>query len=498
MKSDNKFIKNNKRFILMFTVLSSVQLLYLKLGLGGDEAFYLVNVNNVLSGSLSLNDPQIGINPVFNGILFLMLLIFGKSVIYPKLILFLINSLNAILLFKIVTDFWDEKIGKVASILFLIGILIPAFESHYVLTEPFMLFFGLIGTYLFLKCENQIYLLLAGVSFSISSLCKTIGLLYVMCIGLYFIFNLRNLENQNKKYIINSIKKMSVIIFGFMLPVFIGYLYFYHINSVSAYFIFPLLRFLPEREPLFNIFYLIKIFISYSIIWIFSLVTICIFGYEYINGKYSEKTLFILICFFIFLYPLSSRQFGHYFIPILPSACILTSICIVNSISKLKLNLIEEAFLKRDYIRTFTVICMIGMIASSFAFNLYDMNKTIKNGKTLHNEQLETSNYIKAHTSENNNIFIFDYEPSIYYLSDRKPVAANILIFDKYRYNQTVENEIINKLKTDSIYVITAHDPKFTCFENLTIFVNENYQLEKSIGRFNIYSLNPDFDRFIG
>ena len=487
----SKSIKNNITFILTFMLLLSAQLIYLKIGLGLDEAYYLFKANSMLSGSLAQNDSwMIGGYPVFYSILSLILLIFGKSVMIPRLILFIINGLNAIILFKIGSDFWDIKIGKVSSILYLIGVLMPAFQSHWVLTEPFMLFFGLIGIYLFLKCDRWIYLILSGVLFSLSSLCKTIGLLYIVSIGIYFIFNLRDVKNQNRKYIISSIKKMSLEIFGYIIPVFIGYLYFYHIDSVSTYFVFAMSRFLSVYGHQLIIWQLIKIFMSYSIIWIFSLVTMCIFGYDYIYNRYNQKNLLILICFFMFLYPLSSRQYGHYFIPILPFACILSSVFIINIIQKFKLELIREAFIKRDYYKIFALLCITGMVVSSFAYNLYMGNTTLKNGNSLYNEQLKTSNYIKAHTSETDNILVLGYEPSIYYLSGREP-PVNILIFDKYRYNEKVENEIINKLKNDSIYIITPPNGKMDGVgKNIETFVNNNYQLEESIGGFDIYLLN--------
>ena len=207
-----------------------------------------------------------------------------------------------------------------------------------------------------------------------------------------------------------------------------------------------------------------------------------------LNKEYNKKNLFILICFFVSLYPLSTRQFGHYFIPILPFACILSSLCIMNNIQKLKFELIREAFIKKDDFKIFEILCIIGMLVFSFVFNLRVGNENLKGGYSLYDEQLKTSNYIKAHTSETDKIFVLGYEPSIYYLSGREP-PVNIFIFNQYYYNETVENEIINKLKNDSIYIIIPPGGKTDdAGKNIERFVKNNYQLKESIGGYNIYS----------
>ncbi len=479
-------------FLFIFVSLLFGQLIYIRNFIGPDEAYYLFKAESILSGSLNQRDSWVvGGYPAFYGILSLVLFIFGDSIIYPRIILFIINGLNAVLIFKIGSFLFDEKVGKVACILFLIGVLIPTFQMYMVLTEPFMLFFGLIGIYYFLKSDDTFHLVLSGFLFSISSLCKTIGLFYIASIGLFFILNLHDPQNRNKSYIISSIKKMSLITFGFIIPAFIGYLYFHHIDSVSTYFIFQAMKFIYvlEEEPV-DITGLLKIFISYAAIWVLSLVAIFILGYKYIRSNYNEKILFIAILFIISLYPLTSRQYGHYFIPVLPHACILASILIINTFPKFRLKSVKETFLKRDYIQIFTITCIIGMVTSSFVYDLYLANTTVHNGRIIYKEQIDTSNYIISHTLDNDSIFVFTYQPSIYYLSGRKPVA-NIIIFDKFRHSEKLENEIINKLKNGNIYVITQGQySKPSYFSNVSMFINNTYKLETSIGIYNIYTKN--------
>jgi hypothetical protein len=160
----------------------------------------------------------------------------------------------------------------------------------------------------------------------------------------------------------------------------------------------------------------------------------------------------------------------------------------MNNIQKLKFELIREAFIKKDDFKIFALLCIIGMLVFSFVFNLRVGNENLKGGYSLYDEQLKTSNYIKAHTSETDKIFVLGYEPSIYYLSGREP-PVNIFIFNQYYYNETVENEIINKLKNDSIYIIIPPGGKTDdAGKNIERFVKNNYQLKESIGGYNIYS----------
>lgn len=497
MNAFNKFKNYDVIFILILLLLLCGQFIYLKVGLEVDESFYLVNAESILAGSLTQHDSWgIGIYPAFYCILSFILFIFGKSVTIPRIILYMINGLNAIIIFKIGSDLFNEKVGKVASVLFLIAVLIPKFENYFVLIEPFMLFFGLIGIYFFLKSENNVSLVISGFFFSIAALCKTVGLFYVAVAGLFYIFNLRNSENQNKEYIVSSIKKMSLVTFGFMIPITIGYLYFSHIGSISTYFLFPAIKFTSTREQQqFNIESLIRLFLSYSILWIFALMTMFVFGFKYISGKYSKQTLFIIISFLIFLYPLSSRQYGHYVIPVLPHASILASIFIVSNFPKIKLGSVKKSYIIKDYLRIFAFICILGLIVSCLIYDIQYINRTLNNGKNTYQEQLETSSYIKSHTSENDSIFVLGYEPSVYYLSDRKPLTS-ILIFDVYRYNEKLENEIINKLKTDDVYVIKAPFYDTNYFVNLSSYVDTNYEPEKSIGEFQICKKRDSISEF--
>lgn len=478
-------------YIVMFTLLAIMPFfLYLRGSLGVDEASYMFVGNSILHGSIVYKDCLTCKLPGAQYLLALVFFTFGKSFYAARAVLFIFNALSAIILFLIGRKLWNKETGMVSSILFLIGISIPAYEGYYVMTEPFMVFFGLLGILLFFKSEHWIYLILSGFLIGVSTLFKQSGALFLAAIFIFYLLKLWIPVNRTKDYLKDCTKNLSLIICSFSIPILIVVFYFWSLGALDGliYWVFTYVSKDYGRSfYLSNIFYQ---FIAYSILWVLSFVSILFIAYEYITKKSRDVELFTVILFLVFLYPFTIRQYGHYVIQILPPACLLASIALIKLYPILSLRSIKESLSKLNHLKIFAIVCLLGLILSSFAVTAYNEYGLQKSRSNLFDAQLNTAEYIKAHTSANEKILSFNYEPSIYFLSDRNPPVEFMYVRGS---GSNKDYYIIQQIKENNVRYITVCDDRVvdgkSIYHNSAIyeFILENYEIEKTIGVFDIY-----------
>ena len=488
-------------FVSIFVSLAILPFfLYLHGSLSPDGSFYMFIANSILYGSVLQKDYyNAGAYPAFYYLLALVFSIFGKSFYAARAVTFIFNALSAVIIFLIGKKLWNKETGMVASILFLIGISIPAYEGYYVLTEPFMVFFGLLGVLLFFKSERWIYLILSGILFGVSALSKYPGGLFLAAIFVFYLLKLWIPENRTKIYIKKSIKNLFLIACGFLVPILLGAFYFWSVGALDSFVYRTALFIISRYGRSFDIFSIVYQFLSYSIVWILSSVSISIIAYEFITKKSKDKELFTIIWLFAFLYTFTARQFGHYVVQILPPACLLASVALMKIYPILSFKSVKESLSKREHLKIFVIICIVALVMSSVAADAYGGYRLQKNRLIWFDEQLQTAEYIKSHTSPNEKILSFSYEPSIYFLSDRNP-PTEFLFLGKSVVDEEREYHIIDQIKESNIRYITVCN-YYSFIQNQTLIINnkssmsqhiyefiiDNYVKETSIGRFDVY-----------
>lgn len=479
-------------FIALFILLAILPFfLYLRGSLGVDEASYMFVGNSILHGAVVYKDCLTCKLPGTQYLLALIFFIFGKSFYAARAVLFIFNALSAVIIFLIGRKLWNKETGMVSSILFLIGILIPAYEGYYVMTEPFMVFFGLLGVLSFFKSEHKIYLVLSGFLIGVSTLFKQSGALFLAAIFMFYLLKLWIPANRTKEYLKDSIKNLSLIICSFSIPILVVVFYFWSLGALDGliYWVFTYVSSDYGRSfYVSNIFYQ---FIAYSILWVLSFVSILFIAYEFITKKSKDVELFIFIViwFLVFLYPFTIRQYGHYVIQILPSACLLASVALIKLYPILSLRAIKESLSKENYLKIFAIVCLLGLVLSSFAFITYSEYGLQKSRSIRFDEQLKTAEYIKAHTSANEKIVSFSYEPSIHFLSDRNP-PMKFIYYNMPEFDEKYEYHVIEQIKENNVGYIIDHrivNGKSRQAQHIHEFILENYEIEKQIGVFDIY-----------
>jgi hypothetical protein len=381
---------------------------------------------------------------------------------------------------------WDERIGQLSSILFLIGVYNPLVEGYFVFTEQYMVFFGLLGIFVFLKFHDWRYLILVGGVLGISTLFKQSGILFYLVLLIYYAMGLLKEENRTKIYAYNIIKSSLLISFGFLIPIFITVIFFYRENVLYDFIYWSFLYYISGKYGTsFDMISFLQPIYALEIIFIPAFISVIIIIYNSVAKKVRYDDLLAICWLLLFAYTLTIRQYGHYFIQILPPACILASI----SLTRLPLlKNTKEFFSKRGIVKIFILIFIIWMIYHTILSDIFYEQLIGSDRNQVLIDQIETSNFIILHTEPNQRIISLPYDPSIYFLSGRYPCVKYLSLGTPLTAGIEQDDLIYQINKSDVPYIIINTKPKGWLTQNLYQFIITNYPNQNKIGIYKILS----------
>lgn len=482
-------IKIDNLFAAFFILFASIPpLLLIHTGLHVDESLFMFVGDTIIHGSIPYRDFIDNKPPGIFYLNALIFLFFSKSFYASRITLFIFNALSALIIYFLGKDMWREDVGRISSILFLVGIYNPLLDGYFVLTEQFMIFFGLLGVFIFLKSHHWTYLLLAGFSWGIATLFKQSGILFLLIVFIYYFLAMRNSKNRNSIYIYISIKSLFLISFAFFIPIFICILYFYRMGALYDFLFWVFIYFIEGNYGIkFNLWSLFLPSLTLSIIWISAIISVIIIIYNFLTNNFKNNDLFIVIWLLLFSSTLIIRQFGHYLIQILPPLCILASITLKKLIPLFYLKNIKGAFSRKEIANILILVCITAMTLSTFFATIYFIGNIASYSFQDINVQLNASNFIISHTSPNEKIFSYNGDCSIYLFSNRVPPI-------KYLYLPLViDNEaIIEQLNKSQVrYILTSDDAttvRYLSSSDIYFqFITKYYIKNKTIGYYDIY-----------
>lgn len=490
-----------KKFLILFALLALFPFFfYINGSISVDESYFLFMGNRTLHGTIPYTDyPTGGLKTpaiyYLNALLFSVFREPIDAVYAARYFLFLTNAFSAIIIFFIGRRFWDDRIGQLSSILFLIGISIPVYQGYYQLTEPYMEFFGLLGIFIFFKSQKSIYSLISGVLFGISILFKQPGVLFLAAIFIFLVLIYRyNLETNQEifKYSINNIFWIS---FGVLIPLSSVSIYLVNNNAFNNFLYYSFVFIVKGygRAPLIDNALAIQL-LSYSIVWIMSFISLIFIFFRLYSNRYSFGELFSIIWLLTSIPIFLARHFGHYYIQILPVACLLASASLARLYSQISIINFKESIKSENYLNIFTIISLIGLILSS-AIIILIAGYTFEQQSLNPNPQIQVANYIRQNTHLNETVLSYPYDPSIYLLSGRNPPINELGVFKVFVKNKGDECYIIDQIKKNKTkYVIAPYNLSNYIMLNknkldmpdIYYFIAENYELEKIIGKYHI------------
>jgi len=453
----------NKLFIIIFILIGVVLpvVLYLNIPPNEDESYYIL-VSGDYARGIGIPYEDYASDPKPPGIYYLLtpiFYIFGPSVVAARLTLFFVSALAAIAIFM-VAEKYKTGSGKIASLLYLTGMLLSAYEGFSVLTESFMVLFLALAVYFTFESKTSLGLLAAGALGGISFLFKQPGGFFLVFLIAYVL-----LEHRNKNFgLITSTKRIIAGIIGFIIPIALSLLHFYSLGALDEmlYWVFVVPSML---NPVFGIISVAGLYhaASFGIIWILAL------AYMTKLRLLDSRGISLLVVGLLSLIPWISIQFGHYLIPVMFVASIFASAFIVSN----------KHFLRKAAPLFIIILLLVGTVS----VDLYSGYTRQVNSHQRAENLDKIVSYIKSNASPQENIFVFGYDPSIYMLSERRPPFRSYHILGHLLGN---DEEFIKQQLDENVNMIV----KITdCSLNVNIcdFMMDRYMKVADVGNYEVF-----------
>jgi len=469
------------------------------LGLHIDESIFAYIASDILRGKILYKDMVDNKMPYFYFSIALMFFLFGKSIIYPRLLTAFLSAFTSIFVYHIGKELYDRKVGLLAAGIYILDPLSIVW-SRYVLTEPYMVFFSSFAIYMYVLYRNKkngIYLLLSGLFSGVSFFMKQPGIITLLIIFTCILIDTSGKEVSKRKETIA--KQVFVSLLGVIIAIFPGLTYLWLHNALGDFIQWSIIGISVLKASLsarLKIFYVILNF--NLLIW-----TLGLSGVLFTLKNRSQSDLIALSCFLIPFTILASLQYflDHYFLQVIPFLSILSGVILS------KLILFAKQLQMKEFPNGKTIlgVMIIGVVVipyvHSFPFIFYSFE-----GQSLYhpakdlNEQRKVGLYLEARTSPGEKIFAF--RPKYVLLANRETICKYphvvdwIFLYSPHRaiilqevFDTLVSSKVNYAVFDTSIENLKQIYPAPDLLEIIN-YIQENYTLEKNIYHAWIYRYN--------
>lgn len=483
-------------FLLLFTFLLRLPSLFEPF-VYGDEGIYLTLGQAIRKGLVLYRDIHDNKPPM----LYLIAALTGTFSLYR--IGYFCWSFITLLVFyqlaKLLLGKTNKKGIFLSTAFFAILTSLPMFEGNIANAENFMLLPIMAGFYLIIehlnllnKKSGKIYFwwFLSGILFSLATLFKIPALFdfaAAFLLALFFI------ERKNYR---NIILFLLTNLFGFLLPIFISFIYFYSKGSLGQYFTAAFAQNLPYLSSWSDAATTKSSGLPLGLLaragGVF-LITVFVFFFRK-KLSLSFKVLVLWFAFSLFSALLSTRPYPHYLIQILPSFCLGFGLLLSK----------KKQFKEKIIPIIFSVTLLFSFISFHFWYypnwpyykNFYQYALKLKTkddywGYFSSQTQAiyKTANFIKNHTTSQEKIFIWGTQPLIYALANRLPVGRYTVSYHIVDFN--AYKETMKALeKNPPQWIIVTQDEKKP-FPELDNFIKTKYILFQVFNQFQIFYQLP-------
>ncbi len=472
----------------------------------GDEGIY-AGVGHQLVDGKKLYQEVWDHKPPFIYLLFsgADLLGWPEGLIFLKGLSVILGILTIILVNKIFANRVEQLprfIGLIFLSLFLGSTIL---EGNVVNAEIIFILFNLLGFFLLLK-EKHFGLI--GLLFYLSLMTKIpgtveFGLILFIFIGVYL-----------KEEGINSvIKKIVSLALGFFVPLTITLGFFYFQGTLSD-FIYANITFNVFYSVDKNNFtYLAGLNIPNTIIKLLSYAAILVYTwYGYLKRKLSKIGFLVINLFGAqFLSSLlSGKNYGHYFIQILPGASLVIGLILeklkrIDFKKRLNIAQLKYSFgLLAMFFPLFIVMKGGGKIGSYAPFHQYYTsffrgyllnqekakdNFWWRNGEEVKNTK-DFVEYFSQSYPENEQVYLYTDKPWLAALTEKKLTNKYIVWFHLEYRKKHLEEEIENIARSDLVVI----DKEVSILDPILSEVKANFEKVDNFKNFDIYKLSSDFN----
>ncbi|GAB4220845.1 MAG: hypothetical protein Kow00102_11010 [Spirochaetota bacterium] len=512
-----KKIINNKfyLFALMFLLILVLRIpaLYHTI-IDIDEAAFAEFANKWLGGAI----PYVGVydnKPIVTYLFYYIIFyLFGINNLFAVHV----ATLFLVFISTVVVYWFIEKIAgmdeAVASSLFFI-FLMHTYEPKYIATNtetlytlPVLLAFVWYYVVVWEK-KSILYAVLSGMCAGIAFLINYKAGVIVAAFGVFSIYVLCKASDK-KGELLNQIKILGSIGIGFIIPVCIAIVYFFHKRALNEFISLGFLyNFKYIQSGMVSVPYLKAIarFLLFGIcslpLW-FLIVRQLFYEYEKSN---TDKNLILLLVIWlsgsIFAVMLGWRAYGHYFIQLALPLSLLAGLSI-HSVSAL--------FLKRSYV----FLTVLAVILTASRINIPLTYHFLGDSNALSDfAYKKVATRVQAITSPDDTMFVWGSGASAYIYANRR-CSSKIIITDYVsgrqfgvsnedmgenvnKYIQYLRDEFIKEFMQNPPTVFIDTSPSgyygydrfpLNKFPDLSEIIKNNYSFDCNIDDMNIYILN--------
>ena len=381
---------------------------------------------------------------------------------------------------------------KVATSVFALLTTIPFYEGNIANAELFMIVPTMLAFLLILNQKtSQKTIFLAGILFSVSSLFKIPAAFDLPAVIIFWLVTNRLNRAGIKKIITNSL----VLIFGFITPIFLTFVWYFSQGAAKEYLIAAYLQnfgylsswrpevksepFLSKNAPLL---------IRGSIVFLINL-------FLYLKRKsFSKEFVFVTswLTLSLFAVTLSERPYPHYLIQAVPSVSIL--LAMLFTYQNLTQTLVILPLALFSVVPVFYKYWHYGSLNYYHRFLAFSIGKMPKDtylsgfgGEVIRNYNI--AKFIKSYTNKNDRIFVWEDSSQIYALSKRLPplkYVAGYHIKDFYSPSLLIED--LNSNLPKLIVILPNSNPP----KEIISFIKKNYVFIEKIDGGEMWGLLGD------
>lgn len=353
-----------------------------------------------------LNDNK---PPLLYVIYSIPILFFGNSIIPIRIWSNIFFLISIIFFFKLMEHAFSKKTASLSTLFYTVFMSIPAFEGYFALSEIFLTPFLMISIYSIVRYVSikKTYLIL------VSSTCATISaLIKHQSVFIFFVlisaFFLYKEKNKTKKIMFFILTPLAVLVF--MCLFYNTSLYYFLRITWLTFFKSPFGLAAGYRYYPYNL----TILAEGSILFLFSMMGLL----RFIKSKKEKKTYFFLSwLFFAALFALIPPAYGRYYLFLIPPLAVFAGIGLNYSI--------DNYFNKKIFIALVAVLSLITgtLVANHFPDSNLNMGhfQYKYSGLESYDQQKRIAEYVKTTTKPADEIFVLDWEPVIYWMSERTP-----------------------------------------------------------------------------
>lgn len=456
---------------------------YINTALTPDEGNFLFTAEKMLEGHAPYKDYSTDVKPPMNYYFMSLFLAAGIDTLQIlRLSALLINAVAACLIFLTASKMFGKNTGIAGAAIFMLTMSMPSMFGYAITGDRLMILFSAASIYFFASGQGRKKLTLSGVLAGMAVLSRQIAAVLIIFYIVYYAFRTEKIHAKE------SFRRISAIFLCFLLPIIAVAAHFFLIGALGEMLNWTTNEALnirkddtwmndPGKLTSMETAYTFSVL---SPLFLLSLTSFFVIITRLYRKKASRNEIFFALLLAASSYPFITvfRYVGLMIIPM--------SVLSAMALSEI------AAFLRKGngaYPKTLAFLSIIAVFALSLGLNAYSIHKLNTSTSSYYSDMNEVSAYIKNAVPPEEKIYVFGYNPSIYYMSDRDPPPGMYYLYPyKEHVNESEQKKTIAILTGSKVSVAVVDNSQLSKYFNpiTYAYLMKEYETIHTIGSFDI------------